>query len=305
MADSNNGYVWNWQLYTGKETTTQGRGLAHRVVLDLVNKLAGKGFNIYVDNFYTSLPLFRDLVKLGFGACGTVRCDRKGLSDTFKSVKLSKGETYSESTSDEYKMLCLKWKDKRDVSMVSSFHDDTMIEKRRRTKSSDNPVQVISKPQVVEEYNQSMGGIDKADQMVLYYGYAHRTTKWWKRVFFHLVDLCLVNTHILYNETNTNKLTQLEFRIQVATELLEGYQHTRSQHYASPNVQLPLRLTERPFPEPVPSDTPYGGRPQCEVCHARGVKRSQTKFRCKNCKVPLHIHPCFEIFHTKLNYKST
>ena len=41
------------------------------------------------------------------------------------------------------------------------------------------------------------------------------------------------------------------------------------------SVDLPLRLTERPFPEPIPSDTPHGGRPRCEVC--RSIKKRDNK----------------------------
>ena len=51
----------------------------------------------------------------------------------------------------------------------------------------------------------------------LYYG-----LKWWKRVFLYLLDLTLVNTHILYKTATGSKITQLNFRIPVATSLLQG-----------------------------------------------------------------------------------
>ena len=60
--------------------------------------------------------------------------------------------------------------------------------------------------------------------MVLYYGFAHRSIKWWKRVFFHILDTCIVNAHILYNATSVKKLTQLEFRRAVAEGLLCNYE---------------------------------------------------------------------------------
>ena len=45
------------------------------------------------------------------------------------------------------------------------------------------------------------------DQMVLYYGFAHRSIKWWKRVLFHLLDVFgeqshpLQGCHLLQNHT--------------------------------------------------------------------------------------------------------
>lgn len=73
LADSRNGYTWGWQLYTGKSEGTAEHGLAHRVVMDLVNdsRLEKKGYTVYVDNFYSSPALFKSLVEHGFGACGT------------------------------------------------------------------------------------------------------------------------------------------------------------------------------------------------------------------------------------------
>ena len=172
----------------------------------------------------------------------------------------------------------MEGQDKREVNMLSTFPDDTCIEKRRRTRLASDGTEVIRKPRIVEECNQHMGGVDKSDQLVLYYGYAHRSIKWWKRVFFHILDLALVNAHIVHNITVEKQLTQLDFRMSVATGLLEGYQQQVHTHYVAPRVELPLRLTERPFPDPVPSDTPYGGRPQCEVCRARKKKKAQTQY---------------------------
>ena len=80
------------QVIIGKEDDTTAKGLAHRVVLSLITGLEGKGYHIYMDNFYTSPALFTDLKRKGFEACGTIRtnCSR-GLSNSFKMTTLEKG----------------------------------------------------------------------------------------------------------------------------------------------------------------------------------------------------------------------
>ena len=61
-------------------------------MLNLTEKLSNKGYNVYTDNYYTSPDLFLKLHSAGFNACGTVRKDRKGLTSSFKSATLSKGD---------------------------------------------------------------------------------------------------------------------------------------------------------------------------------------------------------------------
>ena len=153
--------MWDWKLYAGKEDNSPSSlSLAHRVVLDLLDddRLTNKGYHVYMDNFYTSSALFRDLRDRGFEACGTIRSNRVGIPEDIRSAKLKKGERHF--TQDD-SMLYMKWKDKRDVLMLSTFHDDTFIEKRRRTRLAAEGVEVIQKPRVVEDYNQHMGGVDK------------------------------------------------------------------------------------------------------------------------------------------------
>ena len=199
--------------------------------------------------------------------------------------------------------------------MLSTCHDTDLTEIRQRTRSAEGGVEVVKKPKLVNDYNTHMGGVDMSDQLILYYGYPHRlenwnnilitliyrSVKWWKRVFFHLVDLSIVNANILYNEVSNKPMAQLDFRIAIILSLLEGHSPRVQQCHYVPNRELPMRLTERPFPEKIQATTPSGGRPQCEVCRAKGI-RSQTRHRCKICKTPLHIDNCFEAYHTILYY---
>ena len=73
--------------------------------------------------------------------------------------------------------------DKRQVAMLSTTHANTMIDKPQRTCTATGGVEVIKKPKVIEQYSTYMGGVDKADQLVTYYRFSCRTSKWYKRIF--------------------------------------------------------------------------------------------------------------------------
>ena len=64
LADSIMGYTWNWKLYAGKDSDTDiSTGLAHSVVVQLTKDLAGKGYNMYCNNFYSGPGLFCSYTK--------------------------------------------------------------------------------------------------------------------------------------------------------------------------------------------------------------------------------------------------
>ena len=56
---------------------TSDVGLWSKVVLDLMAGLEDSGFELYTDNYYTSLQLYLTLYKKGINACGTVQMNRK------------------------------------------------------------------------------------------------------------------------------------------------------------------------------------------------------------------------------------
>lgn len=59
------------------------------------------------------------------------------------------------------------------------------------------------------------------------------------------------------------------------------------------------RLSERHFPEFIPS-TVQKRRPvkRCVLCHKRKI-RKESRYMCKDCSVGLCIVPCFKEFHTE------
>ena len=183
LSDSITGYVWNWKLYVGKDDEVNtSNGLAYGVVIELVSKLANKGYHLQciLQQLLLQPQTFSHTLRNGIGACDTVRIDRCGLPHDFQKLQLSKGNIM---TFTDRPLMGLKWMDKRQVAMISTIHDDTMIDKRRRTRTVTGGVEVIKKPKVIDEYNRYMGGVDKADQLVTYYGFSHRTSKWYKWVF--------------------------------------------------------------------------------------------------------------------------
>ena len=59
----------------------------------------------------------------------------------------------------------------------------------------------------------------------------HRTLKWWKILFVTILDICLLNTTIVYNSIPTNsRLSGLEFRVKVIEGLLSTWKYNPAQH---------------------------------------------------------------------------
>ena len=74
-------------VYAGKECGQDSKGLAQRVLLKLVEPFYGLGYNIFMDNYYTSVEVLEKLYDQSLQACGTCRGDRIGLPrDVTKST---------------------------------------------------------------------------------------------------------------------------------------------------------------------------------------------------------------------------
>ena len=80
LCDCETGYILDMNLYLGAGTDiihTKELGKSGSVVSTMLEPYLGKGYILYVDNWYTSPALFYFLHENLTGACGTVRPNRK------------------------------------------------------------------------------------------------------------------------------------------------------------------------------------------------------------------------------------
>ena len=76
---------------------------------------------------------------------------------------------------------------------------------------------------MILQYNKFMGGVDLADNMLANYCICIRGKKWWWRIFFNYIDVCMVNKWKLWVSIHhQEKVSLLDFRRQVTVKLLNS-----------------------------------------------------------------------------------
>ena len=192
-----------FQVYTGKEDR-QEKGLSHRVVMDLCSQMFGKNLYVYFDNFYTGVELLQDLHTRGVMLCGTVYTNRKRLSKELlpKQLKLNKHE-YKVAQKDEL-TFCV-WQDTKAVCVLSNFHDPQAVGVVNRRLGL-NVQRLVEVPKMLDDYQKNMKGVDIFNQMTGYYLLNHRSKKWWRRIFFYLMEMSVYNAYVIARNSNPDKV---------------------------------------------------------------------------------------------------
>lgn len=292
LSESKTGYIWSFIIYTGKGTkfapAFENELVSTRIVLTLIEPLLDQGYCLTTDNFYSCPRLAEILIRRKTDTYGTIKANRKELPPQIKKQKLRKGEIIAYQRG---KLLALKWKDKKDVCLLSTVHSTTIENNKLR---------------LVTDYNNTMGGVDRIDQQLSYYPIVRkRGKKYYKKIFFHMVDYALCNSYILYSKCG-GVLKNLEFRMQMIEKICENYgtsiETTKGRRRSIP---APSRLTERHFPGYVPATQKKTNATRiCVVCSKkrdeRGKKvRRESRYQCCECDVGLCAAPCFGLYHTK------
>ena len=281
-------------------------GLAYAVVMDLLDSadLLEEGRVLYVDNFYSSPILFENLYQRGTFASGTMRTNRKHYpsKDLDEGVK-QKGDMFFRYHGP---ITAGKWRDKRDVHFLSTlFHDEKEDISRR---GADSLLETVSKPKIITDYNENMSGVDIADQNMVYYACGCHTLKWYKRVFWRLLEHSITNSYILFKlvkKPNLRQWRSKKYRMELAYSLTSALVANRIGQGRSPSDTFLSRLKGKHFAYY------HTERKRCVVCaykrqvtNSKKRKYTKTKNYCPKCKVHLCHGQCFTVYHSSVKYQS-
>jgi hypothetical protein len=151
-----------------------------------------------------------------------------------------------------------------------------------------------------------MGGVDVSDQKRECYGVGRSSKKWWKFILHFVLNVCLVNSFILYDLTNhppstAHGNTQLNFRRRLVRELIGAF--------TSRKRTVRKRILPIGTASPIVFHTlqKLSGRTKvCALCiekknKAPSGRGKQTTYKCKQCDLPLCHVGCFLEYHQQRN----
>lgn len=266
------GYTYKIRVYAGKEEA-KATSLSTNVVLELSYDYLSAGRTIYTDNFYTSLELAKLLLEKQTHLVGTVRASRRDLPCNVKNARLKRGQISAAENDDG--IVVMKWKDKRDVLMLTTKHDASMV----NTGKVNRRKEVVIKPCAVIDYNKSKQGIDLSDQMSSYHACFRKTVRWFHKIGIEvLFGTCIVNALIIWNEQqvrlNKDKMSVTEFREMVCMSLL-NIENAATSQSALANQDSSIIINE------IPDDTHF----LTETNQKESGKRSDRRRRrtCVGC----------------------
>lgn len=161
----------------------------------------------------------------------------------------------------------------------------------------------VAVPQAILSYNENMGGVDLHNQHRSYHAVGRPGRKWWRYIFWFLVQTSIINTHFLFKtsrpaDTPRRQLSAKVFRLAIFDGLVKGNATSRRQAQMQPAVAA--RAVTDPSNHPIIRMP--GRKKNCIYCQNQKVRTSsgrgvQTVWGCPTCKINLCKGLCFAQFH--------
>ncbi|KAI8726902.1 piggyBac transposable element-derived protein 4 [Biomphalaria glabrata] len=305
LCDSSTGYVINLITYYGSDTSYSDSSnsiTSHAVkIFDTLLQPLQSGHHIFADRYYTSTDLLEYLTQKRFYYTGTVNLARKNFPAELKKQKLRHRETQFYKSVGSIDALCVAWQDKKAKKpciMVSTKSTNRIINVQQKRS-------VVEKPEMVHDYNMMMNGCDRADQMLSYYSvHSRKSMKWWKKVFFWILEIAQINALIIYNATQvtcdqpSKKLSLKKFK----ETLIDGLVDAATALGDVPRqVKVKtVKADSKIAPGPHLVHYEENDRP-CVYCKSQS-QRKRTRFFCSGCpsQPRLCVKHCFRLYHEDL-----
>lgn len=226
-----------------------------------------------------------------------------------------------ECVSADGDVVMCKWQDKRSVVMASNFLSVGEDDYVKRWDAVQKRKVDIPRPEVIKEYNFSMGGVDLFNRLISFYRIDVRSRKWTLKMIFHCVDMVVVNSWLEYKRdcealhiSKKHVMDLLAFRLNLANALISAGKTVTSRKRGRPSVDSEDenqrvargRNESRPISD-VKYDTvdhlpKHDDKAEPTRCKHLGCGKFRSHWFCQKCQVHLCLtknRNCFFNFHQK------
>ena len=196
---ANSGFCYHY-MPTARTGNVEGRKIIDSVLL-LLGKLPQKELRQYVaamDNLFTLSKVLSGARAINVAICGTARARRGWPPKEYKNIFDEHfNSLYWINDKDNFQIQ--QWVDNNVVTMVTTMHtpDKTVSHVRKKLRVNavnkanlnriwgDSFTRMIENPNVIDDYNYWMGGVDQNDQLIS--NYRHQLhCKWiWMPLMLH------------------------------------------------------------------------------------------------------------------------
>ena len=271
-ADGKNGYVSEFEVYTGKKGDQVEKGLGEGVVRRLTHNILNRNHQVYFDNFFTSINLLVYLLKNGTYASGTLRTNRVGFPCQLKQfIKKGLPKRGDNIIVQSGPVAVSIWQDTKHVfSAFTNTQPNSIVTVTRKQKNGSQSH--FTCPEGVQLYNKYMGGVDRNDQMRSYSSIRLRSNKYYKYLFWALFDVSITNSIILCrNYTDIKPNTIKDLRVSLAKGLIATYNSRKRK--GRPTLTPTKKFCSDHFP--IHGDSKVH---RCYYCSHFKLKRRETKW---------------------------
>uniref|UniRef100_A0A336MDY1 CSON010564 protein n=1 Tax=Culicoides sonorensis TaxID=179676 RepID=A0A336MDY1_CULSO len=286
-ADPLNAYPLKGIIYTGKPNDgVRQTNIGERTVLDLVKQYKGSGRNVTTDNFFTTFSLAMTLKDWQMTLVGTVRRNKRFVPANMQPAKERPVHSTNTAFTKYVTMCSYVPKKNKSVIMLSSMHQTCDIDATAKTK-----------PEIINYYNSTKGGVDTMDKMLSEYTVKRRTSRWPLAVFFNMIDVAGLAAYIIFSENNCQTKNRRVFlktlakqlcRNQIETRISDGNQMKNSGTRRAIETVLDQEIIGNVVASENNSimiSVRQGGR--CYVCKSLNNRQRKTRKSCDNCNRPV------------------
>lgn len=282
LTDARNNYLLNAYIYSGKgsDGTTlsdseKKLAVPSQAVIRLVKPIEGSNRNVTGDNWFSSIELINELKKRGLTYVGTLRKSKREVPNEFLPNPRREVNSCLYGFTNTITLLSFVPKKRRAVLLVSSMHHSAFSDPN------------TGKPEIIEYYNNTKGGVDSLDQKCSNYSASRRTTRWPMAIFFAMVNICSTNAFVVYSSSESPVINnRFRFIKNLAYDLVLPHVQTR---YNNPYLQKELKTLIKSFlnieEQPQNINLKLQKRERCYICPY--AKDRKTSNACVGCKKPV------------------